>query len=82
MSRRHTLGPEFNAKPLLAELNVVRRGSAKPAGQKRPLSWRMIAHQAGISPSTFTRLNEGRAPDAVTLGRILVWLGRPPTWMK
>jgi len=38
------------------------------------LKWRDVAAQAGISPSTCTRLGQGRRPDADGLVRILAWL--------
>ncbi len=74
MSREHMPGLEFDARPILAELET-KRARAK-------LSWRQVARAVGVSPTTFTRLYRGHAPDAVTLGRILFWLGRKPDWMR
>lgn len=65
-------GLEFDATPILAELERKRDG----------LSWRQVAKRVGVCPSTFTRLRQGHIPDAVTLGRILFWLGRKPAWMR
>ena len=39
------------------------------------LRWRDIAKEAGVSPSTLTRVGHGRRPDADGLVRLLVWLG-------
>jgi transcriptional regulator with XRE-family HTH domain len=40
-------------------------------------SWREIARELGISPSTFTRLAQGRRPDVDTFATLLQWLGMP-----
>jgi transcriptional regulator with XRE-family HTH domain len=42
--------------------------------QARSLSWRDIADQCGISPSTLTRLHDGHRPDADGLISLIVWL--------
>jgi transcriptional regulator with XRE-family HTH domain len=43
----------------------------------KDLSWRQVAKETGLSPSTFTRLASGdHAPDADALLALLVWLGR------
>lgn len=39
------------------------------------LLWRDIADQAGVSPSTLTRLGHGASPDARGLVRLMAWLG-------
>lgn len=67
-------GLEFDATPILSELEE-KRARAK-------LSYRQLARTVGVCPSTFTRLRQGHTPDAVTLGRILFWLGRKPAWMR
>lgn len=41
------------------------------------LSWRDLARQTGISASTFSRLAEGRRPDADALCTLIAWLGVP-----
>lgn len=38
------------------------------------LSWRRLAYQLAISPSTFTRLMRGKRPDVDTFLTILSWL--------
>jgi transcriptional regulator with XRE-family HTH domain len=45
--------------------------------QQDQLSWREIATQLRISPSTFTRLAQGRRPDVDTFATLLAWLGEP-----
>jgi len=41
------------------------------------LSWRQIAAQLSLSPSTFTRLAQGRRPDVDTFVKMLAWMDRP-----
>jgi transcriptional regulator with XRE-family HTH domain len=38
------------------------------------LSWRQVAAETGLSPSTFTRLADGQRPDVDALCSLLVWL--------
>lgn len=40
-------------------------------------SWREIARELGITPSTFTRLAQGRRPDVDTFATLLRWLNMP-----
>ena len=42
------------------------------------LSWRGLAAELGLNPSTFTRLSQGHRPDADGLLTILIWLRAPP----
>lgn len=44
------------------------------AGQS---SWRAVARELGITPSTFTRLAQGRRPDVDTFATLLQWLNMP-----
>lgn len=39
------------------------------------LSWRDVAAEVDVSPSTFSRLADGRCPDADALSSLIVWLG-------
>ena len=64
-------GADFNTGALLARLEE-RRGDK---------SWRQVAAEASVSPSIFTFLRKGRRPDAITLGRLLEWMGERPWWM-
>lgn len=41
------------------------------------LSWRDVAKQTGCSPSTFSRLAEGKRPDADALCTLVAWLRVP-----
>jgi transcriptional regulator with XRE-family HTH domain len=43
--------------------------------QAKELSWRELASQLGITPSTFTRMSQGRRPDVDTFATLLRWLG-------
>jgi transcriptional regulator with XRE-family HTH domain len=40
-------------------------------------SWREIARELEISPSTFSRMAQGRRPDVDTFATLLRWLGMP-----
>jgi transcriptional regulator with XRE-family HTH domain len=40
-------------------------------------SWREIARQLDVSPSTFSRMAQGRRPDVDTFATLLHWLGMP-----
>jgi transcriptional regulator with XRE-family HTH domain len=53
---------------LYSALDIVR--------SHRRCSWREVAAETGLSPSLFSRLAEGRKPDADGLVTLLAWLGR------
>jgi transcriptional regulator with XRE-family HTH domain len=40
-------------------------------------SWRELARELDISPSTFSRMAQGRRPDVDTFATLLRWLGMP-----
>jgi transcriptional regulator with XRE-family HTH domain len=40
-------------------------------------SWRELARDLEISPSTFSRMAQGRRPDVDTFATLLRWLGMP-----
>jgi transcriptional regulator with XRE-family HTH domain len=40
----------------------------------RGLSWRGVARDCGLSPSTLSRMQDGKRPDADALVTLLVWL--------
>jgi hypothetical protein len=46
----------------------------------RDLSWRDVSHQVGVSPSCFSRLTRGDAPNAHSLAAMLTWIGATPWW--
>ena len=37
-------------------------------------SWRQLARELDVSPSTFSRMSQGRRPDVDTFGTLLQWL--------
>jgi len=43
--------------------------------QQANLSWRELARSLKISPSTLTRMAQGRRPDVDTFATLLRWLG-------
>lgn len=43
------------------------------------ISWRDLAGEVGLSPSTLTRLGQGTCPDADALVSLLAWLGHAST---
>jgi len=42
--------------------------------QERGLMWRDLARIVGVSASTFSRMHDGRRPDADALVSLMVWL--------
>lgn len=55
----------FDREAFVRDLNACRGGA----------SWRWLAREAGVSPSTLTRLRQGKNPDIDTFGRLVVWMG-------
>lgn len=49
-------------------------GAINTARQAKNLSWRELAELIGTSPSTFTRLAQGRGIDAATFAGLIAWL--------
>src|SRR5208283_1738554 len=41
------------------------------------LSWRQLAKAAGVSPSTLTRMQQGKSPDINTFSALTGWLNIP-----
>src|SRR5215472_14200195 len=41
------------------------------------LSWRQLAKDVGVSPSTMTRLANGQRPDVDAFAALVRWLGQP-----
>ena len=41
----------------------------------RGLSWRQVAKEADVSPSTLTRMQQGKSPDVNTFSALTQWLG-------
>jgi transcriptional regulator with XRE-family HTH domain len=42
--------------------------------REQGLTWRQLADRVDVSPSTFSRLADGKRPDADALVTLLVWL--------
>lgn len=45
--------------------------------QQRGLSWRQVATQAGVGPSTLSRMAQGNRPDVDSFVALIQWLGVP-----
>lgn len=59
-----------------SELNVAVLYSALDAARtSKDMSWRDIAADLEISPSTFTRMAQGKKPDVDTFSTLIRWLG-------
>lgn len=41
----------------------------------RKLLWKDVAQQSGVSPSTLTRIAQGRRPDVDSLAALVTWAG-------
>jgi len=46
--------------------------------QARSVTWRQVARETGIHPSTLTRMGQGRQPDAPSLAVLSAWAGLNP----
>lgn len=55
----------FDLTAFVAALDAVR--------VTRNLSWRQVAIESGNSPSTFTRMQQGKYPDVDTLAKLVNW---------
>ena len=44
----------------------------------RNTNWRVLAKELGVSPSTLSRRDRGRCPDAATLAALSAWAGLNP----
>lgn len=55
-----------NVDALYAALDTKRRTKA--------VSWREVARELDVSPSTFSRMAQGRRPDVDTFATLLHWL--------
>jgi transcriptional regulator with XRE-family HTH domain len=59
-------------------LNVhVLYGALDAERRARSLSWRQLAKEAGVSPSTLSRLGNGYRPDVDAFARLVQWLNIP-----
>lgn len=62
-----TRRPHIDLAALYGALNAERAN--------RGLSWRDVGREVGASPSTFTRMAQGRGTDANTFASLVAWLG-------
>ena len=62
-------GARLDVDALVAALDAKRKDE--------DISWRELARRAGVSPSTLTRIQQGKLPDVNTLGALLEWLDMP-----
>jgi transcriptional regulator with XRE-family HTH domain len=44
----------------------------------RELTWKQVSRETGISPTTLTRMAQGRQPDAASLASLAAWAGINP----
>lgn len=54
-------------------------GALETRRERKGASWREIATDLDLSPSTFTRLAQGQRPDIDTFSTLLAWLDLPAT---
>jgi transcriptional regulator with XRE-family HTH domain len=59
-----------DVRALYAALNRTR-------AERGELSWRQVAQQAGIGPSTLSRLAQGHRPDVDSFAALVHWVGLP-----
>jgi transcriptional regulator with XRE-family HTH domain len=45
--------------------------------RQRGLSWRQLAQEAGVGPSTLSRMAQGNRPDVDSFAALVHWLGLP-----
>jgi transcriptional regulator with XRE-family HTH domain len=61
--------PRLDVASLIAALNAER--------DARGLSWRKLAQEAGVHPSSLTRMQQGKLPDVSTFTALTHWLRLP-----
>ena len=69
IARTHT-SKGFNARAFYEVLAGV--------VESRSVAWRQVARETGITPSTLTRMGQGRQPDAASLAALSAWAGLNP----
>src|SRR5258708_16544362 len=52
-------------------------GALDPRRKSKKLSWRDVSKEAGVSPSTLTRMAQGKRPDVDGFAALIAWLGVP-----
>src|SRR5690349_10044348 len=68
MPRRATKG--FDASAFYAELARIVNASG--------ITWRQLARETGVAPSTFTRMARGRWPSGASLAALSAWANLNP----
>jgi transcriptional regulator with XRE-family HTH domain len=59
-----------------AQVNVrALYGALDAEREARNMSWRQLANEVGVSPSTLTRLGQGKGPGADVFVALVEWLG-------
>jgi len=61
--------PRLDVQALYDALDQQRR--------TRKLSWRQVAAEAGVGPSTLSRMTKGKRPDVDSFAVLVSWLGVP-----
>jgi len=61
---------EFDADGFYAALDRTLRA--------RKATWREVSNETGVSPTTLTRMGQGRRPDAASLAALSAWAGINP----
>jgi len=61
--------PRVNIDGLYAAMNAARI--------ERGLSWRQVAGEIGVSPSTLTRMGQGKRPDVDSFAAMIRWVNLP-----
>ena len=73
-------GPRWPLVPEMPETTVDVEALYAALDNKRKTrgtSWREVARELDVSPSTFSRMAQGRRPDVDTFATLLRWLGMP-----
>lgn len=63
------VAPRLDVYSLIAALNAQR--------EARGISWRKVAQEAEVSPSSLTRMQQGKLPDVNTFAALTHWLNMP-----
>jgi transcriptional regulator with XRE-family HTH domain len=61
---------DFNSAAFYAALTRV--------VEARKVTWRQLARETGITPSTLTRMGQGHGVDGAALARLAAWAGLNP----
>jgi hypothetical protein len=67
---RHPHPQEFDPEAFYAALDSHRDG--------QEMNWKQVSAETGVHASTFTRMAQGKSPDAKGLAALLAWSGLDP----